>query len=178
MEDTEIISMLWKRDESAITMLERSHKKMCVRAASEITGSASDAEECFSDACLAVWNSIPPEKPTSLRAYILRVCRNLALNVVRAKNRQKRSAVLVELDECVSEAIPDMEPREIGIVIDEFLEKLPRLEAIIFVRRYNCSEPVKDIAAAVGLSENQVSKKLQKLRRRLKKCLEERGIEI
>lgn len=178
MEDTKIVTLFWQRDERAITEFSASHKRLCVCAASEITGNTADAEECFNDTCLALWNSIPPQRPESLRAYALRICRNFALNLVRAKNRQKRSAVLVELDECVSDSLPDMEPTQIGALIDDFMESLPKTEAVIFLRRYNCSQPVKDIAASVGMTENQVSKILQKLRRKLKKHLEKEGINV
>lgn len=178
MDDSNIIALFFSRDERAIAEFEKSHKRLCLCAANEITGNISDAEECFSDTCLAVWNSIPPEKPESLRAYALRICKNFALNLVKAKNRQKRSAILVELDECVNDSLPDMEPQAIGALIDAFMETLPKREAVIFVRRYNCSQPVKDIAAAMGITENQVSKILQKLRKKLKKHLEKEGIRV
>ena len=58
------------------------------------------------------------------------------------------------------------------------MDTLPKREAVIFVRRYNCSQPVKDIASAVGMTENQVSKILQKVRRKLKKHLEKEGIRV
>ena len=178
MEDTKIVALFWQRDERAITEFEQAHKRLCLSVARDITGDASDAEECFADTCLAVWNSIPPEKPESLRAYALRICKNFALNLVKAKSRQKRSAILVELDECISDSLPDMEPQAIGALIDAFMETLPKREAMIFVRRYNCSQPVKDIAAAMGITENQVSKILQKLRKKLKKHLEKEGIRV
>ena len=178
MEDAKIVALFWQRDERAITEFEQAHKRLCLSVARDITGDASDAEECFADTCLAVWNSIPPEKPESLRAYALRICKNFALNLVKAKSRQKRSAILVELDECISDSLPDMEPQEIGALIDAFMETLPKREAVIFVRRYNCSQPVKDIAAAMGITENQVSKILQKLRKKLKKHLEKEGIRV
>ena len=178
MDDAKIITLFWNRDERAIAEFSQSHKRLCVAAANEITGNAHDAEECFSDTCLAVWNSIPPEKPESLRAYALRICKNFALNLVKAKSTQKRSAVLVELDECLSDTIPDMEPTEIGALIDSFMETLPKREAIIFVRRYNCSQSVKDIATAVGMTENQISKILAKLRKKLQKHLEKEGIRV
>lgn len=178
MEDAKIVALFWQRDERAITEFEQAHKRLCLSVARDITGDASDAEECFADTCLAVWNSIPPEKPESLRAYALRICKNFALNLVKAKSRQKRSAILVELDECISDSLPDMEPQAIGALIDAFMETLPKREAVIFVRRYNCSQPVKDIAAAMGITENQVSKILQKLRKKLKKHLEKEGIRV
>mgnify|MGYP003296947663 CR=1 FL=1 len=178
MDDSRIIALLWQRDERALMEFTASHKLMCLCAANEITGNIHDAEECWSDTCLAVWNSIPPQNPDSLRAYALKICKNFALNHVKAKNRQKRSAILVELDECISDSLPDMEATEIGALIDSFMETLPKREAVIFVRRYNCSQPVKDIAAAMGMTENQISKILQKLRRKLKKHLEKEGIRV
>ena len=178
MEDAKIVALFWQRDERAITEFEQAHKRLCLSVARDITGDASDAEECFADTCLAVWNSIPPEKPESLRAYALRICKNFALNLVKAKSRQKRSAILVELDECISDSLPDMEPQAICALIDAFMETLPKREAVIFVRRYNCSQPVKDIAAVMGITENQVSKILQKLRKKLKKHLEKEGIRV
>ena len=178
MDDAKIITLFWNRDERAIAEFSQSHKRLCVAAANEITGNAHDAEECFSDTCLAVWNSIPPEKPESLRAYALRICKNFALNLVKAKSTQKRSAVLVELDECLSDSIPDMEPQAIGTLIDSFMETLPKREAIIFVRRYNLSQSVKDIAAVMDMTENQVSKILAKLRKKLQKHLEKEGIRV
>lgn len=178
MDDKRIITLFWQRDEQAITEFTVSHKRLCICAASEITGNPHDAEECFSDTCLALWNSIPPKKPESLRAYALRICKNFALNLVKAKNRQKRAAVLVELDECITESLPDMELSKIGTLIDTFMETLPKREAAIFVRRYNCSQPVKDIAAAMDMTENQVSKILQKLRKKLRKHLEKEGIRV
>ncbi len=178
MDDTKIITLFWNRDERAIAEFSSAHKRLCICAANEITSNSHDAEECFSDTCLALWNTIPPQRPESLRAYALRICKNFALNLVKAKNRQKRSAILVELDECITESLPDIEPSEIGRMIDTFMETLPKREAVIFVRRYNCSQPVKDIAASVGMTENQVSKILQKLRRKLKKHLEKEGINV
>lgn len=176
MDDKTIIALFWSRDERAITELTASHKRLCISAAREITGDDSDAEECFSDTCLAVWNSIPPQNPESLRGYVLRICRNFALNCVKAKHTQKRSAILVELDDCSSSILDDMEPKEIGRVIDRFMETLPKREAVIFMRRYYCSQSVKDIAAVLGMKENQISKILTKLRRNLKKHLDEGGI--
>ena len=178
MDDKRIIALFWNRNEQALTEFENSHKRLCICAANEITGNPYDAEECWSDTCLAVWNSIPPQKPESLRAYALRICKNFALNLVKAKGRQKRSAILVELEECISDSLPEMEPQEIGALIDAFMETLSKREAVIFIRRYNCSQPVKDIAAAMGMTENQVSKILQKLRKKLRKHLEKEGITV
>lgn len=178
MDDKRIISMLWQRDEQAIEEFSRVYGRLCLQVAKEITGDKLDAEECFSDTCFAIWNSIPPKRPESLRAYALRICKNFSLNTVKLRSRVKRSAVIVELDECVSENLPDMELNEIGHSIDAFMETLTKTEAVIFIRRYNFSQPVSEIAQKVGLKDNQVSKILQKLRKKLKKYLEKEGVGI
>ena len=178
MEDEKIIAKLWCRDESALLELERAHKKLCLSQALRITENISDAEECWNDTCLAVWNSIPPTRPVSLKAYVIRIIRNISLNFVKAQQTEKRSAIIVELDDCVCDNLPDMEQSEIGALIDEFLETLPKAEAMIFMRRYFCSEAVKDIAVKLECKENQASKILVKLRKKLKKHLTERGIAL
>ena len=178
MEDKQIIALFWQRNERALAELSRTHKRPCIAAAREITGSEADAEECFNDTCLALWNAIPPQRVGPLRAYAMRICRNFALNRAKAGRRQKRSAILVELEECTARADTDAEPGEIGRAIDSFLETIPKREAALFVRRYFYSQPVKEIAAWAGMTENQVSKILQKLRKKLKKHLEKEGIGI
>ncbi|MBQ8578452.1 MAG: sigma-70 family RNA polymerase sigma factor [Clostridia bacterium] len=183
MDDRSIIDLFFARDERAITAFEASYRRLCLAAAKEITGDLSDAEECYSDTCFALWNTIPPQNPVSLCAYALRICRNLALNLVEKQNTQKRSAVIVELSECIgTKAEADdgeaAESGEIGRAVNRFLETLPKEEAIIFVRRYFCSQPVKEIAASLHTSENRVSKLLSRLRRQLKTHLEKEGIRI
>ncbi len=176
MEDDKIIALFNLRDERAIAEFDSAHKKPCLTAALSITGDMSDAEECYNDTCLARWRTIPPQNPASLRAYGLKICKNFALNLVKAKSRQKRCAVLVELNECTTAGIDGMDEDEIGRAIDSFMETLERREAVIFMRRYYCSEPVKDIARSLGMKENQISKILSRLRKKLKKHLELEGI--
>ncbi len=176
MEDEKILSLLFARDEAAIPALEQAHKAICVSMALQITENHADAEECWSDTCLAVWNSIPPTRPVSLRAYVLRIVRNAALNLVASGQRQKRASVLVELDECVTDGVPDRDAAVLGREINAFLGTLPHVEAVIFMRRYFLSQPVKTIADSFGMRENRVSKILAKLRKKLKKHLTEGGI--
>jgi len=177
-DEKRIIELLFSRDEAGLRLFEEKFKALCLKIAFDITGDEQAAEECLNDLYLRLWNSIPPEKPESLKNYACRIVRNLALNVVKAQKRQKRSAIFSELDECIPAAMPDYESEEIGQCIDRFLESLPKLEALIFVRRYFYSDQVKNIAKQTGLSENNVSKILFKTRKRLKKYLVKGGISL
>ncbi len=176
--DQKIIELLFDRDEAGLMLFDKKFRSLCLKLAFDITADELTAEECLNDLYLRLWNSIPPERPRSLKSYACRIIRNLALNRVEAEHRQKRSAILAELDECIPAEMPDYESVEIGKCIDRFLESLPKLDALIFVRRYFYSEQVKKIAAKTGLNENKVSKILGKTRRELKEYLLKGGITL
>lgn len=77
MEDTQIIHLFYKRSEQAIAALEKKYGRLCCKIANNILNSSEDVEECVNDAYYAVWNSIPPQNPAPLSAYVCRIVRNL-----------------------------------------------------------------------------------------------------
>lgn len=56
------------------------------KSADNILDDPQDAEECVNDAWLGAWNSIPPQRPDPLRAYVCRIVRNLSLKKLRANS--------------------------------------------------------------------------------------------
>ena len=177
-EDQRIIELLFARDEAGLGLFEKEYKGLCIKLAYDVTGDEQTAEECLNDLYLRLWNSIPPERPSSLKSYACKIIRNIALNALKAQNRKKRSAVFTELDECVAAETPDYESAEIGRLIDRFLDSLPKADALIFVRRYFYSDSVRSIAKMTGLTENAVSKSLGKTRKELKEFLLRGGISL
>ncbi len=108
----------------------------------------------------------------------MKIVRNIAISVFRAEHALKRSAVIVELEECESETALIDEDSDLKEILNDFLETLDKTSARVFLRRYLFSEQVKKIAADLGISENKVSKILMKTRSNLKKYLVERGISV
>ena len=106
MEDQQIIRLFFERSEQAIAELAKAHGSAAARVARNILGSERDAEECVNDAWLGAWNSIPPQRPDPLRAYVCRIVRNLSLKKLRANSALKRSSrfevSLSELEDCIS----------------------------------------------------------------------------
>ena len=106
MEDQQIIRLFFERSEQAITELSRKYGALCFQIADNILDDPQDAEECVNDAWLGAWNSIPPQRPDPLRAYICRIVRNLSLKKLRANSALKRSSrfevSLSELEDCIS----------------------------------------------------------------------------
>lgn len=175
--DEKIINLFWSRDEKALQEFDKCYKKLCLKVAHNITENNEDAQECLNDLYLRLWETIPPEKPLSLKSYACEIVRNFALQCIRKQKAKKRFAIIVELEQIVHD-IPYYDSNELNDLIDAFLLNQPKIDAIIFVRRYYYSESVKEIAVITGLTENKVSKILSKQRKLLREDLKKGGINV
>lgn len=184
MEDREIIAGLFRREDSALGDLQEKYGPRLLRLAGRFLKSREDAEEAVSDAYLRTWNTIPPQKPEHLLAYVSQLCRYAALEKVDWLTAQKRSAPVVELTEELSQCLPDPGPereqegRELGEALNGFLGTLDRERRVIFLRRYWYGDSIRDIAARCGVGESKVKTTLYRLRKALKDYLEKEDISI
>ena len=74
--------------------------------AENILRSRPDSEECVNDTYLRAWNSIPPQMPQRLSAYLGKITRNLAINRYNKLSAKKRGGsetevILCELEHCL-----------------------------------------------------------------------------
>ncbi|MBR3045311.1 MAG: sigma-70 family RNA polymerase sigma factor [Oscillospiraceae bacterium] len=185
MHDSEILRLFAARCERAIAETEQKYGRECRRLAVRILGSDEDAEECFSDALMKAWSTIPPQQPDSLAAYLHVITRNLALNRRKENSRLRRGggtvpAVLDELADC----IPAAETVEAAYDERSFLRRLERfLDTLkpdarkIFVRRYWYVNSTREIAEMYRMSESKVRVSLTRTRRKLKTYLEKEDAE-
>ena len=97
MNDQEIIALFWARQESAISATADKYGRYCHSIAYNILYNHFDAEECVNDTYLGAWNSIPPQKPNNLSAYLGRITRNFALNRYKRNTVAKRGSGEVEV---------------------------------------------------------------------------------
>ena len=177
MEDERIVALFFERSELAIRALDDKYGALCRAVAFNILTDAQDAEECVSDAYLGAWNAIPPARPDPLRAYIIKIVRNLSVKVYRTKRAVKRSGYTValeELDECIADkkTVEDtIEAAELGGIIVRFLDTLSTKERVIFMRRYAFGDSYAEIAERVGVSEKNVSVRLSVTRQKLRQFL-------
>ena len=72
----------------------------------------------------------------------------------------------------------ELEDKEIGRVMDAFLEGLPRETRLIFLRRYWHADSIAEIAARYGISESAVQMRLNRTRAKLCTYLEKEGIRV
>ena len=186
MTDKEIIKLYWKRDEAALKVTDEKYGGYLFSIANNILGNSEDSRECVNDSYLRAWNSIPPEKPNVLSAYLGKIARNLAFDRYRKEHAEKRGngEITEALDE-LSEIISDRESVEAKIerkemlsAINDFLNHGPKLQSNIFVMRYWYVMSIRDIASKTGLTETNVATNLSRTRKALKEFLLQRGFEI
>lgn len=144
--------------------------------------SPEDAEECVNDAMLALWDTIPPERPRLLGAYVLRLTRNLARNRIAYNTAQKRGSAatvsLGELEACLAgqdDVQRQVEQKELTEAIEAFLHTLDEDGRNIFLRRYRFCDTVEQIAAGMGLSRSKVKMRLLRTRNKLRSYLIQEG---
>ena len=105
MQDDRIIELYFARDEQAIRHTADKYGSYCMAVSMNILQCEPDAEECVNDTYLKTWNSIPPQRPSSLRYFLATITRNLSFNRLRAKHAERRNVDLEvsldELEECL-----------------------------------------------------------------------------
>lgn len=185
IDDESIIELFFQRDQQAIRELDNKYGKLCRSLSYRIVNSRRDAEECVNDAYLGAWNTIPPARPNPLLSYMVKIVRNISLNVYWGQNAAKRSSLctvaLQEMEACIPDpkTVEDaLDARELARIIERFLDTLTAKERVIFMRRYGYMDSYADIAERVGISEKNVSVRLTLIRRKLRQYLTEREVSI
>ena len=186
MDDNRIIELLFERAENALDEVSHKYSRLYKGIIRDVLSDECDVEECENDVLMAVWNTIPPNRPDSLSSYICKIARRIGINRFKYNTRQKRNTgyivMLSELDDCLpaDEPIDDGDERSelIRSVLSNFIRSLDPETEILFVRRYMYLESVADLARRFELDENRVSVKLYRARKKLKKVLEKEGIKV
>ncbi len=191
MTDEQIINLFWERKEEAIVQAKKSYQKLGMHVAKNMIPDLRDQEEVVEDAWLTLWQTIPPERPKYLKAYICRVVKNLSLKRREYLMAQKRSfnvegsssyeVALEELEECVKapETVENVvEGTELKAVLEHFLEGLPRDKRVMFLRRYWFADSVKEISRDFRISEKAASMRLSRIREELRRYLRKEGYEV
>ncbi|HAM68949.1 MAG TPA: RNA polymerase subunit sigma-70 [Ruminococcus sp.] len=184
MEDAEILALLAQRDERALSELDVKYGSILRRIAVRFTGDPRDAEEIVSDTLYQAWDTIPPEQPKNLSAFLSAVTRRRAVGRWNQAHAQKRGGtslhetVLEELAECIpsGESVEvDVEQRALTDAVSRYLQMLPEEMRRITVQRYVYLHSIREIADAYQISESKVKVTLLRARKRLRKALEQEG---
>lgn len=183
MTDKEIVGLYLSRDESAISETRAAYGRLLQSIAYNILRNSQDAEECENETCLKAWNSIPPNKPQRLCAYLCKIARRLALDRYDYNTAAKRSGrvPLEELEECIASvytAEDRLTATALGELLNSFLAKADRNTRVIFMRRFWFGESISEIAQQLHASESMVKSRISRTLKQLRAFLEKEGYNI
>ncbi len=186
MSDESIIEMYWRRDEQAIHETDVKYKKFLFAVAYNILHNTGDSEECLNDTYMGVWNSIPPTRPKMFQAYLAAIMRRIAVDCYKSRNRQKRvvselSVSLTEVEDFITskdDVCSEIEAKELGRVISEYVRALSQRQMYIFISRYYFVRPIKEISRLLSCSESTVNKEIVSIKKGLKEKLEKEGYSL
>lgn len=136
-----------------------------------------DIEDCMGTVFCRLWQNIGTIDPNngSLRAWLCRVARNLALDLLRSEREQ-----LLPLEEellGLTDDLADQSARRLNAkLVQRTVDSMDEPDRTIFIRRYFYLERVRPIAQALGLSEKSVERRLSRGRERLRGELIEKGV--
>lgn len=185
MSDEEIKKLLLERHEIAIEELSKKYNSICTNTAYNILKNREDANECVNDAYLGVWNTVPPNNPESLMAYLLKTVRNISINKYVYNTRQKRNLPFWECAEeleyciCTNENTEDIfDCIQTAKYLDEFIGKLNKIDRLLFVRRYWYIDSYGQLSEITGMRENAIRTRLSRIRKSLKNYLSKKGVNL
>lgn len=186
MNDTDILNLYWQRNEAAIAASSAKYGAYCSAIARNILGGAQDAQECVNDTWLAAWNSIPPQRPALLKAYLGKLTRRISLKKWRDGRALKRGGgeIALALDE-LAECLPGrdgvetaLETAALAELLNRFVAGLAPDERRVFLRRYWYLDSIREISALFGFSQGKVKSMLHRTRLKLMNRLKEEGIDL
>lgn len=185
MEDQKIIDLYWQRDQLAILHTQQKYSGYCSRIAGNILYSREDCEECINDTWLRAWNSMPPERPGILSAFLGAITRNLSLDCYRRNHSKKRGSgetayIFDEMRDCISTDGPELHLDQLQMAesINHFLGKMEQESRIIFVRRYWYMDSIAGISKCFGMSESKVKSSLFRSRKKFRTHLIKEGFDL
>lgn len=183
MEDEQIVNLYWQREETAIRETERKYDRYLTKIAYNILADQEDSRESVNDTYFAAWESMPPHRPSVLSAYLAKLTRRISIDRFRYRTREKRmgseyAVSLSELGDCVSGGNTTEEIVNVKLLADAigiYLRLQSEEARTAFIARYYFLDPLKEVAACLGISESKCKTLLYRTRVGLKAYLEKEG---
>ena len=181
--DEEIIAMLEGRDEMAMGLLESRFSNLIRSTSIRILGNEQDAEECVNDVLLKIWNSIPPNKPSNLKAYVAVAAKNNAIDRYKAQRRKGRippeKLEPLETADNIGVCDIDRDDKEtVAALIADYLNGVSSEKRKCFIAKFYFGAKDSEIARKAGVPVGTVSSTLSRMRKELIKKLKTEGIRL
>ncbi|MCD7813417.1 MAG: sigma-70 family RNA polymerase sigma factor [Lachnospiraceae bacterium] len=179
--DEDIVKLLRERDQKSIELIaERYERLLRYIAVTILRDRETEVEECINDVYMKVWThgaTFDLEK-ASFRTWLKAITRNTALNYLRKAVRRETfeesgeeplgSGDMDESGNPERRMIFQEEVQALGRVLNDLKKK----DRELVLRRFYYLQSTRQIAEAMGMSENAVDSKLSRLKKKLRKRYE------
>ena len=182
MNETELISLLKKKDREAFKIIVESWQDLVYNTAIGLLQNAEDAEDIAQEVFMQVFESISSFKGESkLSTWIYRITVSKCLDHIRKKKRKKRFAFVQSLygkNDGVMIEPPDFfhpgikaENKENAAILFHAVEQLPENQKTAFILNKMENLSYREISDIMKLTEAAVDALLQRAKNNLKKTL-------
>lgn len=180
MKDSDIVTLYLSRSEAAIEESRIRYGNLIRYVIGGILHNTQDIEECENDTYMGAWQSIPPNHPRNLKAYLARIARNAACKRLEYLSAGKRSPeAILSLDELgdtlADGTTEDVSDSRLSELINGFLAGLKPEKRKIFLLRYWQCCSVREIMERTGFSKSKIESILFRTRNQLKEYLIKEG---
>lgn len=188
MEDNEIIELIKNEDEQGLIELQEKYGSFIEYIIRSILSKyPEDMEECFNDIRWKLWTGLKSYdgSKSSLKTYISHIARNAAIDCIRKINRHElhmdKNVDMIYENYSETQSTKSAEEEVFNSEKEMFLQKkllqeidhLKKTDKEIFLRKYYYLQSVLQIAAEMNRSEKSIEGKLSRIRKKLKKALED-----
>lgn len=166
-----------RASEAAFTELLRRHIDFVYSAALRMLGDAHLAEDVTQGVFLALAkNALELADRPTLAGWLHRTARNLAANTVRSDTRRRaREHNAAAMNQLLSPE-PEADWERIAPDLDEALTELDDADRDALLSRYFQRKSAREIAEALGITEDAAQKRLSRAIERLRALLAARGV--
>lgn len=180
--EEEIVKLLTARDERSIELIAQRYEKLIRYIAVTILRDREPSvEECINDVYMKLWThgAQYDYRKASFKTYLKAITRNTALNHLRKLKRLEELEGLDESDALQSEYIDYSQNLEQKVIyqeevqaLNQILRALRKKDKELVLRRFYYLQSTKQIAEAMGMTENAADSRLCRLRKKIRKQYE------
>lgn len=134
--------------------------------------SESDAEELTEDLFVNLWiNRQSIDTSKSFDAYLHTIARNAAINYLNHKYVHLAYINKFQFQECSSTSEEDLIARELGLLIDDLVEKMPEQRKQIYILSRNEGLSNTEIAERLNTTKRNVESQLSLALKEIRKAI-------
>ena len=184
----DLLLLAKKGDGRAFEQIVLSTESAVYNLALSLLKNKEDAEDVTQETYLRLWRSIAELKiESSLKLYILKTARNLALDVIRKNSKREDADTVVqyadeefeiESEDTDPAARPDLAylQKMESQAVRESINELPTSARELIILRDLEGLPYSEIATVLGIPEGTLKSKLFRARERLRKTILSKNI--